>query len=66
MRNRDEKEFTLDDRPFKRDLETGSILRDPKTGEFIRMSREEYDDDIAAYRRKMRFAEKAAVSQSAP
>jgi len=50
--------YTLDDRPFKRDLETGQIMKDPETGEMIRMEQEEYDAYIADHRRKMRFADK--------
>ena len=47
--------FTLDDRPFKRDLETGEIIRDPNTGEITRVSREEYESLISEHRRKLRF-----------
>lgn len=50
--------FVLDDRPFKRDLETGQIMKD-KNGEMLRMSREEYDAYITEHRKKERFAQKA-------
>ena len=47
--------FTLDDRPFKRDFETGEIAKDPATGEMIRVSREEYDALLSEHRKKLRF-----------
>ncbi|MCL2106136.1 MAG: hypothetical protein FWH26_03615 [Oscillospiraceae bacterium] len=58
--NQSEAFFTLDDRPFKRDLETGEILRDPETGELIQISREEYNDLLAEHIRKLRFETKAS------
>jgi hypothetical protein len=54
--------FTLDDRPFKRDLETGEILKDPNTGNLIRMSKEEYDAYLSDHRRKIKFEARLQAS----